>query len=317
MRRMIGAAMVFGAGVLPISMWGSAAAQPAERPAVKRVSSPDRGAARWSAEAMRGMLDRAMTLQSEGRYAEATAAVLSLWECPLELVDDERHQIRGMASFIAEECAAKHAPSRRAFFDLRQHLASQLQGEEIDLYVAHDWIRMNGVIGDEARSMYFYDESANDPGAAVVVQFAVGSLVHQAFRERRWDVVAALVADPVGKADGMIESMLPMLPVTERQLGVHPYDDAGWVAGLVEIQIIAALHTDDGGATERRMIGMLEEAMGGREAWRIAFIHSARLCGKLREDHVAWIGRYELATKYPDDPVIMGILVNGQRAAGK
>ncbi len=280
--------------------WNTCAAQSGRMDARQTVR-----AGGCSADAMRERLDEAIELRHAGRYDEATELILSLWDCPLELMDDETHVIRGMAAIIAEGLVNQHAPSALAFFELRERLAEEIQGDEVYLYTLHDWVRLNDTIGDEARSMYFYDEAMKDPASEEMIEFVAGSLVNQAFVSRRWDVLADLIVDPALGATNMLEVVAPTLEQTARMIGRHPHDDPAWVAGLVQVQMIAALHAGDGGAAERRLIAALEGAMPGRNAWRIAFIHSARLCGKARPDHIAWVEEHGLDDAYLADPVIL------------
>ncbi|GAB5497543.1 MAG: hypothetical protein Phyf2KO_26230 [Phycisphaerales bacterium] len=301
MRTLICAAAVFGLSFVPAFGIGEVSAQQFVKPrAAATVASRD-----WSADKMGQILDRALTFRSEAKYAEATIEILSLWDCPIEQVDDEMHQIRGMAAFFAEGITEEHAPSQRAFFKLRERLGQELQSDEVDLFTVHDWVRMNGVIDDGATSMYFYDHIKNNPEAASMLQITAPSLVFQAFDERRWDVLAELVTDPATAAQNLLEISVPMLGVTEEQLGCHPFDAPEWVAGLLQNQIIAALHTDDNGAKERELIKVFETNMKGHDAWRVTFIYYARMCGKVRKDHLEWLGEYNLLTKFAHDPTIM------------
>ncbi|MEM9661298.1 MAG: thioredoxin family protein [Planctomycetota bacterium] len=267
----------------------------------------------WSAEWMRNELDRAMTLRHEGDYAGATDAIIGLWDCPVDLIDDEMHQVRGLAAFVSQGIADEHVPSRRRFFELRGRLIEAARSEDVTLYEVHDWLRLNEVIRDPRQSMFVYDELKAEPESDQVITFAARTLVAQAFSVERWDVLAEIIDDPAAEARIVFDVSASSLESGARELGSHPYDAPGWIRGMAEMQIVAALHKDDGGQAERRLIEVLEDETNGRQAWRLAFIETASHCGKLRRDHVRWITEHGLHETHADDPVVMQLAAQALR----
>ncbi len=108
-------------------------------------------------------LELARELVQNRKYAEATEQYAWLWD---NMVGQESSMVGVRMSFMAGDMAqlvAKHAPAKIAFAKLRDDAEAKLRGENNSRDDLTDWIVLNRVIDDNARTLAWFDRVKGDP----------------------------------------------------------------------------------------------------------------------------------------------------------
>ncbi|MBX3388545.1 MAG: thioredoxin family protein [Phycisphaeraceae bacterium] len=104
-------------------------------------------------------------LATSGKPDEATEEYVWLWEHMLEY-EPSMAGVRGsyMASDMAN-LAARHAPAKAAFTKLRDQADEALKAGNASTSGRDDWIVLNEIVGDEDRTLAWFDAVKNTPEA--------------------------------------------------------------------------------------------------------------------------------------------------------
>ena len=108
----------------------------------------------------KNMQERLMTareLSQAGKAAEATEEYVWLWDNMVQ-IDPSMSGVRG--SFMASDMAAlasRNEGAKAAFTKLRDAAEAKMKTEDRDFRTLDDWMVLNGVIGDEARTLAWFD----------------------------------------------------------------------------------------------------------------------------------------------------------------
>ncbi len=144
---------------------------------------------------MQGRLTLAQAMVASGRNGEATEELDWLWH-NIARVD------RGMAgvriSFMAAEIAtliAVHPPARERFTHVRDETAAAL-GAGGDAAARLDWMVLNGLLGEDDRTVAWYDTVKDDPAAPLVAASA-RHLVGLLAERRRWADIGRIYRNPL------------------------------------------------------------------------------------------------------------------------
>jgi len=169
---------------------------------------------------MQGRLRLAQTLLQARRLDEAADEYVWLWH-NIARVEPGMTGVR--VSFMANEIAAligQHAGARARFTAIRDQAEAEAGREAAGPEARLDWTVLNEVLGDDARTMAWFDAIKDDPAQVEVLQRAAHHLVPKLRERQRWADIGRLYRDPVGElrrthelmdTDGVPPEMLEQL----------------------------------------------------------------------------------------------------------
>lgn len=263
--------------------------------AAKQASIEDRNARATEANA----------LMQQGRFADAMRICASLWSDTPAIGEESQHMWLLSVKSTVHRLSAQHEPTRELFAGIRNRSGDRLAEGTGDLRTFRDWLDLNYMIHDYHATAAVADEFLKRPNGVESLARFSETIVWHASEIGRWDLVSAYSADPILKTRTMIANHLEIGAELAAMYGEsHTLDSPKLLADVMLGEtVIAVLHADDGGASERALIEVFEAELPGRDAWRAAFIVIAERCGKLRTDHLEWIEQYDLARRFEDDTV--------------
>lgn len=146
--------------------------------------------------------DYARALVSKGSYEEAAAEYVWLWKNMLKH-EPSMSGVRG--SFMAsdmERLAARSGPAKQSFIKLRDEAEEKLNAKpfrERSRRLRDDWIVLNEVVADDARTLAWFDEVKKSPDAADVLGDVGFRLEDLLIKHNRWADLGAVVSDPIDR----------------------------------------------------------------------------------------------------------------------
>jgi hypothetical protein len=146
---------------------------------------------------MQARFEAAKQLLQEQRYSEATEEFVWLWN-NIERVEPGMGGVR--VSFMAgkiETLVALHGPARQPFEELRNTAGAAADADHGAGRQRLDWIVLNGVLGDEDRTIAWFDQVKADPGAAGAIASVSRFLLQPLRRRGRWADIGRLYAEPL------------------------------------------------------------------------------------------------------------------------
>jgi thioredoxin 1 len=148
---------------------------------------------------MQERLSNARQLMEDGELEKATAEYAWLWKN----MTDREPAMRGVrVSFMAaemERLADEHAPAKKVFTESRDALEARLKTEDKTFDDLLDWIVLNRVVGDQDRTLAWFDRVKRDPDVGETFQ-RVGYMVDDLLEKRgRWADLALLTPDAAGE----------------------------------------------------------------------------------------------------------------------
>lgn len=149
-----------------------------------------------------GMQERlrlAQELSRAGEHQRATEEFLWLWE---NMTKREPAMVGVRGSFMANsmrELAAEHEPAREAFAKVRDEAEERLKGENKSWDDLDDWIVLNMIVGEEDKTLEWFDRIKGDPGAERTLRRFAFRLENLLEERERWEDYVRLVGDPVKK----------------------------------------------------------------------------------------------------------------------
>ncbi|MDZ4836459.1 MAG: thioredoxin family protein [Candidatus Melainabacteria bacterium] len=137
-------------------------------------------------------LSKARDMQSSGKNAEALEEYLWLWnniKAGDQNVGDLR---RSMVPFELKKLTATYAPAKSKISEMRD-AAEKAENR-------HDWLLLNGVLEDNARSLAWFDKTKNNPEQREIFKKHIGLLEPVLFSNTRYgDVANFLYPDPMAQ----------------------------------------------------------------------------------------------------------------------
>ena len=224
--------------------------------------------------------DLAKQLAKAGRFDDAAEAYVQLW-ATMAIEEPATVGVRG--SFMVGEMQAlarHHEPARRRFGALRDACEAGLPGLVEDTRAAlrarHDWVLLNRVLDDGARTLSWFDVARSDPAQAPAFACNDAELEDLLLANDRWADLGTLIGDPrqrlardrtfelecrrvtaKHRTDPRSEREFARIEIVRRReqfailyaamLGARRADDAAWVRA-------EALRAEDS-ATMRRALG--------------------------------------------------------------
>src|SRR5579871_5786680 len=147
---------------------------------------------------MHDRLAAAEALVKAERYDEATKELIWLWE-NMDRVDPGMRGVR--VSFMAkeiEDLANKHAPARQRFCEIRERTAQLADADiETSKRLRFDWIVLNEILSDTARTLAWFDAVKEDARYAGVLDGVASCLIPLLKSHQRYRDIGRLYRDPV------------------------------------------------------------------------------------------------------------------------
>lgn len=163
---------------------------------IKKADQAGRGETKMS---MRERMDLARSLAQAGKDERATEEYAWLWE---NIVKEEPETTGVRGSLLAgemEQLAAGYAPAKERFARFRDEAEARLKGEDKSWSNLDDWIVLNGVVGDQDRTLAWFDRVKNDAGSGKTLEREWFRLERLLEGRERWADVARLTRNPLAK----------------------------------------------------------------------------------------------------------------------
>lgn len=246
---------------------------------------------------IRKRIAHAELLLEDESYEEATSAYVKLWEGMLDenpLLTEMRMTdvLDGIYWLVDEDeqAAAK-------FRAIRDREGELMESGNNTLDRLRDWTALNEVLYDESLTMDWVDRERDNPESLEAIRRLTPEFADQAFESMRWDIMTFLVPDPL---QTLIESMRPTVRMALSNDTKEPFEDVYAMMDFLRAPVSAALHMDDDGEAERKLIEHLDEITGDSDAWRAAFIVTAIGCDRHSYEHGTWSEKFNLRERYGD-----------------
>ena len=146
---------------------------------------------------MRARYQAAKQLLQDQRHPEATEELVWLWN-NIDRIDPGMSGVR--VSFMAGEIGklvTAHGPARRRFEELRDVAGEAADAGRGSERPRLDWIVLNGILGEEDRTIAWFDHVKADPHAAAPLAQISRFLLQPLKRRGRWADIGRLYADPL------------------------------------------------------------------------------------------------------------------------
>jgi hypothetical protein len=146
---------------------------------------------------MRERLNAARALVKQGKHDEATVEFEWLWE-NIDRIEPAMNGVR--VSFMAkniEELIGNHAPARERFTEIRDRSAILAEADLTTARLRNDWIILNEILGEQERTLAWFDTVKDDERYATVLDRVTSCLVPLLESHRRFRDIGRLYKDPV------------------------------------------------------------------------------------------------------------------------
>jgi hypothetical protein len=173
---------------------------------------------------MHGRLSFAKTLLREGRHEEATEHYVWLWN---NIVRVEPGMSGVRVSFMAgqiEQLVAAHEPARPPFAELREQAAAAAAEDPASIEARLDWVVLNKILGEEERTMSWFDAAKNDPSARPTID-GISRFLSEPLKARgRWADLGRLYHNPLVELAFQHEVTSASMPTMPAVLGSAGFD---------------------------------------------------------------------------------------------
>ncbi len=140
----------------------------------------------------------AREMSQSGKPNEATKEFVWLWQ---HMLERQPSMVGVRGSFMANDMralAARHAPAKEAFTKLRDEVDAKLKTEDRTFADLDDWIVLNRIIGDEDRTLAWFDRIKADADAAETLSRESFRIEPILVEKGRWSEVPLIYPDPSG-----------------------------------------------------------------------------------------------------------------------
>ena len=146
---------------------------------------------------VRGRMSLARALSQAGRKDEATEELVWLWQ-NMARVEPAMNGVR--LSYLAgdiKSLTGSHAPAHARFVSIRDALESaNLAGSAGSRL---DWIVLNALLGEQERTLGWYDAVKWDPASAAEIERGAHHLIELLVERKRWADVGRIYRDPLAE----------------------------------------------------------------------------------------------------------------------
>lgn len=169
----------------------------------------DKAKAQGDELSIRERMDLARSFVQGEKFDRATREYLWLWNNMLKK-EPAMYGVRlsFMASEIEDLCAQDKA-AHAAFTQVRDTTETRLKGEDKSWDDLADWITLNQILREPAKTLAWYDRIKGDPAAAETIERSAFRLQPLLEAEDRWADVGQLVRNPIKtlKSDHQLATM--------------------------------------------------------------------------------------------------------------
>ncbi len=278
--------------------------------ALKKLERAKAGEGRMG---MQERLQLAQDLARAGEHEKATGEFVWLWHNMAE-EDPAMAGVRG--SFMAmsmQQLAAEFEPAKEKFAAIRDATEARLKAGEKTWNDLDDWIVLNEVVGQEEKTLEWFDRIKGDPGGTFDrYWYRLEPLLE---RHNRWADRGKLIRDPMAKLKQMhaqmkmVERMMPKdAQAGDPDLPARMFRDE---AGRLHASLLAAEREEDA-----RKVADEAVALDDTGAMRAAFVEWALKAEQPRAYHAEMLQgvtdtggrvsveelRQQLAQKSPREP---------------
>ncbi len=294
---------------------GVKAGKKRDKPVMSRRAAPD-SKPTPGGKTVDERMEEARGLASDRKFKEAADAYAWLWTNMLEY-QPSMLGVRG--SFMANEMerlAERDAGAKATFTKLRDDAEARLKGEQKTMNDLDDWVVLNDVVGEPAKTLAWFDRVKDDAGAAESIQHVSFRLEPLLIENKRWADVPRLVGDPLAKVDQDFEQAETFLRMTKGRgddeemqnmaMGQFREGASALYAGL-----LAAGRAEDAGKVAAHV---LKKDDTGKA--RVALVTTALKAGQAKPVHLEWLaeaGKKGEAVEGLTKQVSEGLGARGQR----
>ena len=158
------------------------------------IGDPPRIAQNGSVRARR---DGAAALLRSGRYAEATNHYAWLWKNIPRVAPEMEGVRRSFLALEIDSLVRAWPQAAERFADLRDNAALDATSDPRTVDAWMDWVVLNSALGDDERTLSWFDTVKRDPSAWAIT-FAVSRYLRRPLRLRnRWADLGRLYGDPL------------------------------------------------------------------------------------------------------------------------
>lgn len=227
----------------------------------------------------------AKKLTDNSQYDEALDEYLWLWQ---HMVEFEPSMVGVRSSFMASsmgKLVAAHEPARAAFAELRDQAQSRLE-DKPDWDDLDDWIVLNKMVGDEDKTLEWFDRIKQDPDklrAAGRVTYKFDDLL---IERGRWADLGLVLNNPIMEVR---QNAYLMKQTVARMQQKHPEVVASQLDHFHEssAQVYAACLAA-GREAEAEEVAVFLVTQDDPPGARLAMIRMAIEAGVVRPQHLAW-----------------------------
>lgn len=244
---------------------------------------------------MQAQLQTARELVFKGKADAATEDFVWLWQ-NIEYADPSMAGVR--VSFLATDMtslAARHPKAKEAFTALRDEAEKNAAGRDSTLRYRTDWIVLNKVVGDEKRTLAWFDQEKSKDGAAASfapIAFLIEPLLVE---NNRLGDLPAIYGDPI--ASMKLSASLPeTYKKTVEARGEEPNEQA--IATMKEqfrqkwsrvyVGYLAAGQDDKAAELAKEFIALEDETDA-----KFALLNAAAEFKQVRPIHMEWVKEIE------------------------
>ncbi|TVQ29964.1 MAG: thioredoxin [Phycisphaeraceae bacterium] len=142
-------------------------------------------------------LTLAQELLVAGDHEHSTREYVWLWR---NMLDHDPAYTGVRVSFMAssmKELSEMHEPAAEAFGAIRDEVEAILRSDEAEMSHLVDWVTLNEVVGDDERTLAWFDRVKDDPEAENSI-YRVRTRLERVLREHaRWADLGSILANPV------------------------------------------------------------------------------------------------------------------------
>jgi hypothetical protein len=245
---------------------------------------------------MQERLQIARGLVEAEEFAKATEEYLWLWD---NMVKHEPSMVGVRGSFMASDMqrlAAEHEPAHEAFAKARDTVGDRLKGGDKSWEDLDDWIVLNEVVGEEEKTLAWFDRIKDDPESAQTFERSGFRLERLLEEHERWADLIKLYPDPVQRLRREHEQLEHMLDMDmgegmeDRAEQMHDWatnhfrDQAGRLYGAC----LAADRADDAEEIAAEAVKLDDAA-----PMRAALVKGAVSLQQPRKIHRIWLAEAE------------------------
>jgi hypothetical protein len=185
-----------------------------------------------------------------------------------------------------------------------------MAGEKVDPRDVTDWIALNSIVGDQTRTLEWFDKVKTDARWKPLFRLASAELESLLVVEKRWADIPMVHADPKEE----IESFGEMMKLEERMSareGIPPEQNLEMMETMRRVhrdrlaRLYAGLLAADREAEANAFAGQAREVDGDKEAGMlIALLEMALQADEARQVHMEWLTAAAKSTPEKESSIV-------------